>query len=133
MEKIDSIIRQRKVAHTSLIKRGSKVYKTFLDLEAAAYSDGALPKQTKELIAIGISIVLDCESCMQWHIDEAAKTGATDKEVLEAIEILKGNLSDFPDTVEITNALAEEMCALAGLKGDIPAVLESGRAFEPKC
>ena len=51
-------------------------------------------------------------------------------EVLEAIEILKGNLSDFPDTVEITIALAEEMCSLAGLKGDLPAVLKSGRAFE---
>ena len=51
-------------------------------------------------------------------------------EVLESIEILKGNTTDYPDTVEITVTLAEEMCALAGLKGDIPAVLKSGRAFE---
>ena len=51
-------------------------------------------------------------------------------EVLEAVEILKGNLTDYPDTVEITVTLAEEMCALAGLKGDIPAVLKSGRAFD---
>lgn len=51
-------------------------------------------------------------------------------EVLEAIEILKGNLNDYPDTVEITISLAEEMCSLAGLKGDIPEVLKSGRAYE---
>jgi pyrimidine-nucleoside phosphorylase len=51
-------------------------------------------------------------------------------EVQEAIEILKGNLVDYPDTVEITVALAEEMCGLAGLKGDISAVLKSGRAFD---
>lgn len=50
-------------------------------------------------------------------------------EVQESIEILKGNVTDYPDTVEITLALAEEMCSLAELKGDIPKVLESGRAF----
>jgi pyrimidine-nucleoside phosphorylase len=51
-------------------------------------------------------------------------------EVLEAIEILKGNVTDYPDTVEITITLAEEMCSLAGLKGKVLEVLKSGRAFE---
>ena len=54
-------------------------------------------------------------------------------EVIEAIEILKGNVTDYPDTVEITIALADEMCALAGLKGNMPEVLKSGRAFELFC
>lgn len=54
-------------------------------------------------------------------------------EVIEAIEILKGNVTDYPDTVEITIALANEMCALAGLKGNIQEVLKSGRAFELFC
>jgi len=51
-------------------------------------------------------------------------------EVIESIEILKGNVTDYPDTVEITIALAEEMCSLAGLKGKVLEVLKSGRAFE---
>jgi len=51
-------------------------------------------------------------------------------EVIESIEILKGNVTDYPDTVEITIALAEEMCSLAGLKGKTLEVLKSGRAFE---
>jgi len=51
-------------------------------------------------------------------------------EVFEAIEILKGNVTDYPDTVELSKILAEEMCALAGLKEDIPGVLKSGKAFE---
>jgi AhpD family alkylhydroperoxidase len=56
-------------------------------MEKAAYSDGALPKKAKELIAVGISVVIGCESCMQWHIEQAAKAGATMAEVLEAIEV----------------------------------------------
>jgi AhpD family alkylhydroperoxidase len=56
-------------------------------MENAAYTDGALPKKTKELIAVGISVQINCESCMQWHIEQAAKAGATYEEVLEAVEV----------------------------------------------
>jgi len=56
-------------------------------MEEAAFSDGALSKKTKELIAVGISVKIDCESCMQWHIQQAAAAGATMREVLEAVEV----------------------------------------------
>jgi AhpD family alkylhydroperoxidase len=87
MEKPDEISRKRKKAHQKLVSLKSKVYEHFLQMEQAAYTNGALPKKTKELIAIGISVVMDCESCMQWHIDQAAACGATSHEVLEAIEV----------------------------------------------
>jgi AhpD family alkylhydroperoxidase len=87
LEKLDEITRQRKAAHAKLIALDSKVYKAFLMMEAATYSDGALRKKQKELIAIGISVVIDCESCMQWHIEQAARAGATMQEVLEAVEV----------------------------------------------
>jgi alkylhydroperoxidase/carboxymuconolactone decarboxylase family protein YurZ len=32
-------------------------------------------------------VVIDCESCMQWHIEQAARAGATMQEVLEAVEV----------------------------------------------
>jgi AhpD family alkylhydroperoxidase len=66
MDKLDEISRQRKKAHQKLVSLKSKVY---------------------ELIAIGISVQTDCESCMQWHIDQAAACGATVHEILEAIEV----------------------------------------------
>jgi AhpD family alkylhydroperoxidase len=56
-------------------------------MEEAAFSDGALKKKEKELIAIGISVRIDCESCMQWHVEQAAAAGATYDEVLEAVEV----------------------------------------------
>jgi pyrimidine-nucleoside phosphorylase len=51
-------------------------------------------------------------------------------EVIESLEILKGNITDYPDTVEITKVLAEEMCSLAGIKRNVMEILESGKAFE---
>lgn len=87
MEKIDRLIRQRKWASGQLLKYNSKVFKVIQELEQATFRDGALAKKTKELIAIGISVVNNCESCMQWHIGEAVKDGATEREVLEAVEV----------------------------------------------
>jgi AhpD family alkylhydroperoxidase len=87
MSKLDEIARERKRAHAKLLKLQSKTYQAFLEMEQATYADGALPKKVKELIAAGISVVIDCESCMQWHIEQAAKAGATMREVLEAIEV----------------------------------------------
>jgi AhpD family alkylhydroperoxidase len=87
MDQLKEISELREKAHRKLLSLNSKVYETFLEMEKATYSDGALPKKTKELIAVGISVVIDCESCMQWHIEQAAKDGASEREILEAIEV----------------------------------------------
>lgn len=87
MDKIDQLIRQRKWANGRLLKYDSRVFKAIQELERATFRDGALPKKTKELIAVGISVVSNCESCMQWHISEAAKDGASEREILEAVEV----------------------------------------------
>jgi AhpD family alkylhydroperoxidase len=87
MDKLQEISRKRQEAYAKLRSLKSKVYEAFLHLEEAAFSDGALPKKAKELIAVGISVTIDCESCMQWHIEQAAAAGASMREVLEAVEV----------------------------------------------
>jgi AhpD family alkylhydroperoxidase len=87
MGKLDDMTRRRKEAHGKLLASNSRVYQAFLEMERAAFSDGALSKKHKELIAIGISVALDCESCMQWHIEQAAAAGAAESEVLESVEV----------------------------------------------
>ncbi|MDH4212259.1 MAG: carboxymuconolactone decarboxylase family protein [candidate division WOR-3 bacterium] len=86
-EKINKIIEDRKHAHEYLKAKKSRTYEAFLEMEKAAFSSGALEKKYKEMIAIGISIVIDCESCLQWHIREALNAGATEEQVLEAIDV----------------------------------------------
>lgn len=85
--KLVHLTHRRKEAHAQLLATGSKVYDAFLAMERAAFADGSLPKKQKELIAVGISIVKNCESCMQWHIEQAVLSGATFNEVFEAIEV----------------------------------------------
>jgi len=86
-EKIEQIIKDRKRAHHQLVTKKSPVYDAFLQLEKETYTGRALGKMSKELIAVGISIVINCESCMEWHIHEALEAGASEDQVLEAMEV----------------------------------------------
>ena len=84
--KIEQIVKTRKKAHAYYLKN-SKVYQAFVDMEQKTYQDGNLSKKQKELIAIGISVVINCESCMEWHIKQAIDDEATELEIIEAIEV----------------------------------------------
>jgi AhpD family alkylhydroperoxidase len=87
MNKLKEISLQRKRAHHKLLANASKVYDCFVAMERAAYADGALSKKHKELIGLGISVIQDCESGMQWHIEQATVAGASFEELIEAIEV----------------------------------------------
>jgi AhpD family alkylhydroperoxidase len=87
MSRLEQISKKREEAHKKLLSLKSKVYQQFLEMEKATFSAGSLSKKTKELIAVGISVVIDCESCMQWHIEQSAQNGASMQDILEAVEV----------------------------------------------
>ena len=86
LEKIRQIQKDRKEAHKFFSEK-SKVYRIFVEMEQKTFEDGNLLKKYKELIAIGISLVNSCESCLEWHIKQALDAGATLEEVIEALEV----------------------------------------------
>ena len=86
VSKIESIIRDRKEAH-SYYSNNSPVYRVFMQMEKAAFADGKISKGHKELIAIGISIIINCESCLEWHIKQALDAGITTEQIVEAIGV----------------------------------------------
>lgn len=85
-ERIEQLAKTRKKAHAFYTER-SAVYRSFLDMEQNTYKNGSLSKKQKELIAIGISVVINCESCMEWHVKQALDDGADEKEIIESIEV----------------------------------------------
>ncbi|MDR0749567.1 MAG: carboxymuconolactone decarboxylase family protein [Tannerellaceae bacterium] len=85
-EKIEKIIRTRKQANAWFNKK-SKVFRAFCEMEESTFEDRILSKGQKELIAIGISVAINCESCMEWHIKQALDCGTSENEIIEAIEV----------------------------------------------
>lgn len=81
MDEIGLINQKRTAAHQKLLAMDCRICRAFPDMEAATYASGALARNHKELV------VMDWESCKEWHIEQGAKAGATQREVLEAVEV----------------------------------------------
>jgi AhpD family alkylhydroperoxidase len=72
---------------TSLRDANRDVWAGFGQLHKAAVADGALPAETKELIALVVAVVKQCDGCIAYHAKAAARRGATPDEVAEALGV----------------------------------------------
>jgi len=60
-------------------------YRKWLEFEREAFAEGALPRKTKELIALGIAQITQCPWCIDVHVKKARQAGASDQEMAETI------------------------------------------------
>ncbi len=58
-------------------------YRAWLEFDSKAFAEGALPKKTKELIAVGITQITQCPWCIDAHVKKASAAGATPQEIGE--------------------------------------------------
>src|SRR6476660_608189 len=59
--------------------------KAFMVFDKAAWSDGAIPKKYKELIAVAVALTTQCPYCIELHVERARKLDASDAEIAEAV------------------------------------------------
>jgi AhpD family alkylhydroperoxidase len=57
----------------------------FREFGQRVFADGALPADTKELIAVAVAHVTQCPYCIRGHTLAARRRGATAEEIMEAI------------------------------------------------
>jgi AhpD family alkylhydroperoxidase len=62
-----------------------ELFEKFIELEQAVYRPGSLSTKIKELIAVAVTNVTQCEACIALHTRNAKLAGATDEEIAEAI------------------------------------------------
>jgi AhpD family alkylhydroperoxidase len=64
-----------------------EVWAGFGALHEAAVAEGALPASVKELMALAIAVVKQCDGCIAYHARAAVARGATAEEVAEALGV----------------------------------------------
>ena len=63
------------------------VAKGFHALHNAALAEGALSTKHKELIALALGIIQQCDDCIGFHVQAAIRAGATRDEVAEVVNV----------------------------------------------
>ena len=81
--------RTRSPGSMSMIEpRFRNIYKQFY--KESYFTPTTLDLKTKELIAIGASLVAKCEGCLEGHIKKAVELGLTKQEISDALVIAIG-------------------------------------------
>jgi len=71
----------------SLREMSPEAWAGFGQLHDTAMADGALSAKVKELMALAIAVVKECDGCIAYHAKAAARHGATPEEVAEALGV----------------------------------------------
>lgn len=78
----------RSKMNDKLLADNNKIIKRIFNLDTNAFSEGsALSKKTKELLGLGNSLVLRCDDCVKYHLEECSKLNISKEEVVEAMSI----------------------------------------------
>lgn len=75
----------RRDAAIRLGKLHPALFSAFGQLDQAQGATGALDEKTRELIAIAVAVTTRCDGCIGTHAAAAARAGATQEEVAEAL------------------------------------------------
>jgi AhpD family alkylhydroperoxidase len=78
---------QREEMNEKILDLNHLGIKRFFNLDSNTYKDGALPTQTKELLGLVASTVLRCNDCIDYHLEQCAKTGSTKDEIIESLNV----------------------------------------------
>lgn len=77
----------REKMNDKMLADNNKIIKRIFNLDTNVYMEGVLPKKTKELLGLGNSLVLRCDDCVRYHLEECHKLGLSKEEVMEGMSI----------------------------------------------
>lgn len=75
--------REREAGQARVLTTEHLGIKRFFNLDTAAYRDGVLDGRTKELLGLVASMVLRCNDCIDYHLEQCVKTHGYTLEQLE--------------------------------------------------
>lgn len=87
MSRYDDFHEFRNKMNQKILESGFSDFKKFFALDSKAYHEGAIPKKYKELMGLVGSMVLKCNDCIFYHIEESIKAGASKEELFESLNI----------------------------------------------
>jgi len=65
-----------------------RIYLTFY--KESYFAPSALDLKTKELVAIGCSLIAKCEGCLEGHIKKALEIGVSKEEISDTLAVAMG-------------------------------------------
>ncbi len=65
----------------------NRAVKRFFGVDTLTYEPGALDVKTKEMLGLVSSMVLRCDDCISYHVQQCKKEGVTDAEMFDIFSV----------------------------------------------
>jgi AhpD family alkylhydroperoxidase len=86
-DKVDQYNEYRSRMNDRILSADNKVVKRIFNVDTNAYTEGALPVKTKELMGLVASLVLRCDDCVKYHLLKCRENKVSDEELFEVLGI----------------------------------------------
>ena len=99
-ELVDEFNAYRQRMNEKILSSGNKVLKRIYGIDTLAYEEGALSSRVKEMLGLATSMVLRCDDCIKYHLEQCYEEGVTTEEIFEVFSIanLVGGTIVIPHT-----------------------------------
>jgi AhpD family alkylhydroperoxidase len=99
-EIINEFREYREKMNERLLASDNLIIKRIFNLDTNTYRDGALPATVKEMLGLVASMVLRCDDCVKYHLEQCYSQGMKKSELMEifAVANLIGGTIVIPHT-----------------------------------
>ncbi len=85
--KIQEFREYRSKMNDRLLSQDNLVIKRLFNLDTNTYADGVLPAKTKEMLGLVASMVLRCDDCIKYHLEQCYEQKITTGEMMEIFSV----------------------------------------------
>jgi AhpD family alkylhydroperoxidase len=86
-DKIREFRSYREEMNRRLLEADNLVIKRLFNLDTNTYKDGALSAKVKEMLGLATSMVLRCDDCVKYHLEQCKSHGIDREEILEVFAV----------------------------------------------
>ena len=79
--------KEREQLNEIVMQYAGKTTKRFFNLDTNVYKDGALSSRTKEMLGLVASLVLRCDDCITYHMNQCLEENISDEEMDEIMSV----------------------------------------------
>jgi len=87
MNTVEEFNQYRERMNEKILGADNLVIKRLFNLDSNTYEEGALPKVTKEMLGLVASMVLRCDDCVKYHLQECYKLKVSTAQIYEVFAV----------------------------------------------
>ena len=86
-KRVEEFTSFRRKMNERILAADNRAIKRFFGVDTLTYEAGELDEKTKEMLGLVASMVLRCDDCIAYHVQQCKEKGVTEAEMFEVFSV----------------------------------------------